>query len=283
MKYKIFRAAALCCMLLALTLRPSNLLPAAAQEPESVQVPIMMYHNLLKSAAGKLSITPKAFEKDLQYLSENGYHTVGIAELIEFVTNKQPLPDKPVVLTFDDGYYNNYVYAMPLLEKYDSKLVLSVIGEHTEIWSKEGGTDERYGHVTWSQISEMVATGRVEIANHTQMLHHNCNGRKGCKIKKGEDKAAYEKLLTADVQALQTRLEEMCGIRPQCFTYPFGSNCPESVDVLKQLGLQASLSCAGGNNAIVAGDPDCLFNLKRNNRTPDMPVEAILKKLEAFK
>ena len=70
-------------------------------------------------------LSPAQFESDLKYLKENGYHTVVVQDLIDYVEKGVPLPEKPVMLTFDDGYYNNYYYAFPLLEEYDAKIVIS--------------------------------------------------------------------------------------------------------------------------------------------------------------
>lgn len=268
-------------MFLAMLQIPAALPVAAAEEGGAVRVPVIMYHSLLNKSTNEWNISPEAFEKDLKYLSENGYRAVFISELIAYVYEGGALPEKPVVLTFDDGYYNNYTQAMPLLKKYDMKMVLSVIGANTDMWTKHPDeTDERYGHVTWPQISEMVQSGRVELANHTQSMHKNSNGRIGCSKKRSEDIEQYEKTLTDDVEALQNKLEEVSGTRPECFTYPFGKKCRESVDILKKLGFKATLSCASGINILSVGDPDCLIYMKRNNRTPKQSAESILKKLE---
>lgn len=254
---------------------------ARASENGTAQVPIIMYHSLLDKKTHQWNISPNAFEKDLKYLSENAYQAVFMSDLIAYVYEGAPLPENPIVLTFDDGYYNNYSYGLPLLEKYDMKMVLSVIGSNTDHWTEhEGETDERYGHLTWPQIAEMVGTGRIELANHTQNLHNNTTGRDGCCRKKGEDLQEYERLLTEDAETLQNKLEQISGKRPECFTYPFGSKSKESVDILKKLGFKATLSCASGVNNLRVGDPECLISLKRNNRTSTQPVEDILKKIE---
>ena len=282
MGYTFKRIVCVFFLSLLLLQMPAISLRTRAQEPETVSVPIIMYHSLLNKNTNQWNISPEAFEKDLQYLSENGYNTVFISDLIDYVYNGRPLPEKPVVLTFDDGYYNNYVKGMPLLEKYDMKIELSVIGANTDLWTEHADEhDERYGHLTWPQISEMVASGRVELANHTQNLHKNNNGRNGCCRKNSEELPAYELLLTEDVEVLQARMEDICGIRPECFTYPFGSKCPDAEDILKKLGFKATLSSTAGINRLRVGDPDCLYCMKRSNRTPNTTVKAILEKLEA--
>ncbi|MCL2856776.1 MAG: polysaccharide deacetylase family protein [Oscillospiraceae bacterium] len=267
-------------LLILLQAVPGLAITSQAGAGDEVEVPIIMYHSLLEKKTNEWNIFPSAFEKDLAYLAESGYTTVGVSELIDYVYHSIPLPEKPIVLTFDDGYYNNYSQGMPLLEKYDMKMVLAVIGKNSDHWTAHANeTDERYGHLTWPQIAEMAATGRVELANHTNDLHKNENGRKGCKMKSGEDEAAYRELIAQDLEALQSRIEEHGIARPQSFVYPFGAHCSKADEVLRELGFKVTLSCASGVNHLRVGDEAGLWKMKRNNRTPDNSVEEILRRV----
>ena len=164
-----------------------------AKENESATVVILMYHSLLKDPArhGKYVVSPDLFESDLKYLKEHGYSFVGIQELIDFVYSGAPLPKKSIVITFDDGYYNNYLYAYPLLEKYDAKMVISVIGKYTDLYDGEK-PNAYYSHVTWDMINEMLASGRVEIGNHTYSMHTN-GERRGSKRSKAKQTNIIQK------------------------------------------------------------------------------------------
>jgi len=104
----------------------------ASDENDSIQLPVVMYHGILKDGnySGRFVITPDEFEQDLKYLSDNGYTSVFMSQIIDYVKNGTPLPEKPVVITFDDGYYNNYLYAYPLALKYNMKLVISIVGKY---------------------------------------------------------------------------------------------------------------------------------------------------------
>ena len=258
----------------------ANQAPPAGEVEVEVEVPIIMYHSLYPKPTNEWNISPAAFEQDLAYLQENGYTAVFISDLIAFVEQGTPLPKKPIVLTFDDGYYNNYSEGMPLLAKYDMKMVLAIIGGSSDHWTQhEGEIDERYGHLTWPQIAEMAASGRVELANHTHNLHKNENGRKGCRMKDGEDFASFEKMLMQDLEAAQSRLEEAGGTRPECFVCPFGAKCKRAEEVLLKSGFKVTLSCASGLNRLRVGDRDALLDMKRNNRTPETSLESILKNL----
>lgn len=234
-----------------------------AKENESATVVILMYHSLLKDPArhGKYVVSPDLFESDLKYLKEHGYSFVGIQELIDFVYSGAPLPKKSVVITFDDGYYNNYLYAYPLLEKYDAKMVISVIGKYTDLYDGEK-PNAYYSHVTWDMINEMLASGRVEIGNHTYSMHTN-GERRGSKKIKGETDEHYSKILTEDIGKLQVEMFEHTGTYPSVYTYPFGAISNASFGIIADMGFLASLSCAEKPSTVTRGKPESLRCLGR--------------------
>ena len=234
-----------------------------AKENESATVVILMYHSLLKDPArhGKYVVSPDLFESDLKYLKEHGYSFVGIQELIDFVYSGAPLPKKSVVITFDDGYYNNYLYAYPLLEKYDAKMVISVIGKYTDLYDGEK-PNAYYSHVTWDMINEMLASGRVEIGNHTYSMHTN-GERRGSKKIKGETDEHYSKILTEDIGKLQAEMFEYTGTYPSVYTYPFGAISNASFGIIADMGFLASLSCAEKPSTVTRGKPESLRCLGR--------------------
>ena len=81
-----------------------------------VELPILMYHHLSEnnSKLNKYTISPSEFKSDLEFIQKNGYTTISINDLINF-TNGQNLPEKPIMITFDDGYQSVYKYAYPML------------------------------------------------------------------------------------------------------------------------------------------------------------------------
>lgn len=244
---------------------------------DSVCVPILMYHSIMKSNSknGRFIVTESQLEDDLKYLKENNYTTIVMEDLINYVYNNKPLPEKPVILTFDDGYYNNYVYAYPLLKKYDFKGVLSIIGYYTDMYTENGEKNENYSHITWDDINEMLSSGTFEFQNHSYNLHTLDKGRNGSKKKKGESKEAYRKMLSEDLEKLQTEFKSNTGIELTTYTYPFGSVSSDSYDIIKDLGFKCSLSCESGVNTVTK-DPECLYMLKRTIRTPSASARKIL-------
>ena len=123
-----------------------------------------------------------------------------MADLIAYVRDGTPLPEKPIILSFDDGYYNNYVYVLPLLQQYSARIVLSLLGRNTDDFTEWPSESIDYAHVTWDQLNEMLDTGLVEVQNHSYNLHAYTSERHGCIQNPGESDAAYTQLLRADLQ-----------------------------------------------------------------------------------
>ncbi len=245
-----------------------------------VNVPIIMYHSVLKNSKklGKFVISPDQFEQDLKYIKENGYETVTMNEVIAYVNGNGSLPKKPIVLTFDDGYYNNFLYIYPLLKKYNCKAVISIVGAYTDLYTQTPDENAEYSHLSWDNVNELMESGLVEFQNHSYNMHSTDKGRNGSKKKFGESLANYEKALTDDLTLLQNEFVEHTGYTPLVFTYPFGSVSKASYDIIKKIGFKASLSCENKTNYIVKGDKNCLFMLNRFIRTNAKPLSAILKK-----
>lgn len=266
----------LCLALLCATL-PTTL-NTIEPAPETIDVPIIMYHSLAGDI-GNTSISKEAFEADLQYLQEAGFQSVTIAQLADFIHHGTQLPPRPIVLTFDDGYWNNYTVGFPLAAEYNMPIVVSVIGNDTEIWSDNGAKDERHGHLTWAEIRDMHASDYVEFGNHTWDLHKTTHSRRGIAINPGENVVAYQSTLKDDLGRLQAELLSRCAITPVTFVYPFGATCPEALPILKEMGFQATLTCGGNINKITRNNPDTLFELGRFERTPTCSVQDILERI----
>lgn len=254
--------------------------PAAATPAEGTAIPIIMYHSILpdEKRQGDYVITPAQFEQDLQHLKASGYTTVVVADLIAYVREGKPLPDRPVMLTFDDGYYNNLHYAHPLLEKYGMRAVLSPIGTWSEHYSAHPSEcdHDNYSHLTWEQLRQMAQSGVWEIQNHSYDLHHIDSGQKGAAKRKGESDAGYRLRLKNDLSAAQNLLTEQVGVTPAAFTYPYGAYSAASQAVLEEMGFCASLSCEE-RISVLTRDPACLWRLGRYLRPANKDVKTILK------
>lgn len=277
LRYKMI--GLLLCIVMAAVFIPRTNSPAnlniLSDSGQAVALPVLMYHEIKYNKLGKDVITPYEFESDLKYLKGAGYQTITMSDLIAYVYDNTPLPEKPIILSFDDGYLNTYIFALPLLKKYQMKIVLSIVGKSTVDFTEYPDSNLDYSHVTWDQINELMQTGLVEIQNHTYNLHTATNQRYGCAKKKGETLSHYEEVLTEDIGGLQSLITEKTGSIPTTFAYPYGAVSKESVPILKKLGFKASLSCTYGIN-LISHDPEVLYGLRRICRSHGTNIKTLL-------
>lgn len=235
---------------------------AANADNNSIKLPIIMYHGLLKdkNLQGEYVISPDKFENDLKTLTERGYTTVVIEDLINYVYNDKALPEKPIVLAFDDGNYNNYIYAFPLLKKYNSKIVLSPIAYYTEEYSKSLDLNAAYSSCTWDNLQEMADSGHVELQNHSYNLHDNQNGRMGVRKKASESDSEYKTFLVNDLSTAQNLFRNNLKYTPKAFSYPYGYYDETTEEIIKSLGFKSSIVCQERMNYITK-EKDCLYKL----------------------
>lgn len=254
---------------------------------KKIPLTIIMYHNITKKPAltGKYAVSTAEFESDLKYLKNNGYSPVSMKEVTDFAYNGTPLPEKPVVITFDDGYESFYAYAYPLLEKYGFKAVVNVVGSFAEHYTEieaEGNKDAHnldYSYLNYRELRELAESGIVEIGNHTYDMH-TVKGRKGCSKKSGESSESYAAALNDDIARSQEIFEKAAGVRPYIFAYPYGAFSEETPEIIRKNGFKAVFSCTEKINHISAGNIDWLFWLCRYNRPGGMSSESFFAKME---
>lgn len=174
---------------------------------QSIDLPIVMYHGISESASGesKYFISKDRFESDLKWYRDSGYTTILPSQLYAYVSGEAILPSKPILLTFDDGYCNNYTYAFPLLQKYNMKAVISLIGSDSEIASDDIYRVPSSCNLSWGEVALMAKSGLVEFGNHTYDLHRIADGRKGANQKPGESVEAYHEMLSADLTKIRKK------------------------------------------------------------------------------
>lgn len=248
----------------------------AFKEGEAVRLPILMYHSILKDGArqGKYVVSPDTLAADLDYLKKACYETITVSDLLDYVNGVGSLPAKPVMITFDDGYYNNYVYAYPLLKDRGMRAVISVIGSQTELFTENGQENAYWSHLKLEHLKEMQ--GVIEVQNHSWNLHEY-GKRHGCLRCRGEDQSQYANFLRRDTVQTQKLLTEAGLPTPQCYTYPFGACSDESEKILKEMGFMCTLGCEERINTVTR-TPECLYEMGRFNRPAGMSTAAYMKK-----
>ena len=217
-------------------------LPTPDGVNRTVQVPILMYHYISEPPPGAgavrrdLSVAPEQFEAHLRYLQEHGYTTISLEEVVMALQIGQPLPDRPIVLTFDDGYRDHYDHALPLLQQYGMTgtffLITSVIDQ------------EHPAYLTWEQVIEMDAAG-MSMESHGY-THDDLKGR-------SRDHLIWQML--GSKEAIEARTNKPV----RFFCYPAGSYDALGIQVLHELDYWAAVTTQFG----AEHRSDRLFELKR--------------------
>ena len=270
----LFSLLILCCSLTV------GLSAVPAKAADSKEVLILMYHCIVNNGDKKDTyiITPEQLENDIKYLIDHNYQIVAANDLIAYAEGKISLGDRIAVLTFDDGFYNNYKYAVPLFEKYNVKGVFAVVGSYADDEKLSGNKTSRYAYMDWTDIERAYSSNFVEIASHSYNMHKS-TGRIGMKKRKNETNQSYRSLIENDILTNDRKLTEICGKKPTVFAYPFGLYNSISEQVLKENGYLVTLTCNEGKSKIY--DLDSLRLLKRYNRDGKLSTQAFMKKVNA--
>ena len=247
---------------------------------DSVDIPILMYHSISKESSGEneYTISQSRFEGDLKWLRDNGYTTIFPSHLAAYVKEGAMLPSKPVIISFDDGFANNYLYAYPLLQKYNMKAVIALIGIESDLSSGDIYRNPEYSNLTWGEVAILSRSGFIEFASHTYDLHSISGDRKGADKKPGESAADYRQVLTADLVKNQELIETAAGRAPLTFAWPFGAYPPDrSGDpILKDVGFDVTFTSYQHTSAVTQGKPESLLGLGRYLRTPSFDITKII-------
>lgn len=197
-------------------------------------IPILMYHEVSDAQNTDLYLSPTDFEAHLQYFQENGYTPVTLDAVYEHWTNSSPLPEKPVVLTFDDGYRSMYETVYPILQEYGYTATFFVIP--AAIWSD--------WHITEDMLREMSESG-MEIGSHT-FSHVELT-----------DLSQQE--LIYELSQSKLVLEQYIGTEITSVCYPVGVYNSRVLDVAAQCGYSCAVTTIYGH----AEESQGLLSLER--------------------
>ena len=245
-KYLMKRLCSRAVIPLAMLLLSAVLCVYVYRMPESVAdpLPVLMYHHMVPDGqdCNDMTVTPSKFRADLEAVLAMGYTPVLPRELAA----GDALPEKPILITFDDGYRSNYDLVYPILREYGVKACISII-----VLMPDLPTDN---FCTWNQLREMTASGLVEIGSHSYRLHNlggdggnfESGGANGVERRPNESDADFQTRVLDDIQLSHDRIaEELGGVT--CFAYPFGCSDPDAkalVDELFPVTLMTTPKCA---------------------------------------
>ena len=199
-------------------------------------VPILCYHRFGKTCKSNLCISEKTFAKQLEYLKTNGYHTIHLSDLMEFLNYKTAIPSKSVIITLDDGYQSIYKFAYPLLKRYGYTATLFIYTDFIEA-SRNA--------LTWNQLRKLKTAG-FEIGSHsishadlTKKLPH-------------ENDQTYWSRITKEFINSKKIIDRELNQDTQSFAYPYGNYNQQILGLFSKAGYKLGLTIRNGGNAFFA-------------------------------
>lgn len=223
------QAAATTANLPAPTSLPALLPTPLNAQSVRVQVPILMYHYISAPPAGAdkyrvdLSVAPDMFRQQMAYLHENGYTTIDLYDLSLAINKQLVLPPKPVIITLDDGYRDNYENAYPILREFGFEATFFIVSEFID-----RGIDR---YMTWPMVEELAAAGmRIEVHSRTHI----------------DLRERTREELVWQMLGPQETIAAHIGYTPRYFSYPSGRYDAAAVEMVEELGFWGALTTKSG-------------------------------------
>ncbi len=246
--------------------------PSVDKDAYTIQVPILLYHNIREHADGDSdywATTAEQFEADIKALYEKGYSAVSFGDLMDYVFKGAELPPKPVCITFDDGYLSNYTQAFPILKKYNFHATMFVIG--ATVGQMELYKNTQFPitpHFSWEQAREMTQSGLVDVESHTYDMHQHPeydapHPRTTALPLDGETEEEYIEALVRDHTIMSDTLMDRLGHASEIVSYPRGAQGTLSDALLRSMGVKVTLGIEPKMNTLVKGLPQCLYGMGR--------------------
>ncbi len=232
-------------------------------------IPILMYHkvNPDPTVGGYgLRVTPRTFEKEMRYLKTSGFHTVSLLDLADHFNRDTLLPARPVVITFDDGYLDNYTYAFPIIKKYGMTATIFVVADTV------GGINsfDYYAHrqplnhmAGWGELREMARAG-ITIGSHTLTHPHLAE--------------LSPDIARQEIAGSRKKLEQGLGRKVEVFCYPYGSYNSLTARLVQESGYAAAVTTRQG----LGRKEDGLFTLRRIRIRGDYTQATFLHELTRY-
>lgn len=233
------------------------------------ELTIIGYHEVVnadKALIPQYAVSPENFEKQIAWLHDHGYKFVSVDDVLAARAGKKPLPEKAVLLSFDDGYRSFYQYAFPVIKRYHAPVVLALVGSW--LTPKENQKIDFGGeHVardsmfSWGELKEMVDSGLVELGSHSFALHDgilaNPQGNMepavttrlySAKTNSYEKDDAYRSRIYNDLKRNNELLRAHGFKSPRVMVWPYGAYNMEAVKVASKLGMPITLTLEDGPN-----------------------------------
>lgn len=250
---------------------------------DCIRIPILMYHHFAddKDNPGVV-ISADMFESHIKALRDAGYTAISFEELCGFVYDGAALPEHPVIITSDDGYTSVYETAFPILQKYDTKATVFVIGV---MYGEKLYKDTTYPiyppHFGDAEALIMAGSGLLSIQSHSFDMHQieayeTVPFRVGVLRLDSESEDEYIAAFKADFERSAAQIENITGARPFVFSYPYGRSTKLSERLLRDSGVKVTLTIKNGSSLVTRNSPESLFGLKRYTVSGNMTPKKLL-------
>lgn len=236
--------------------------PVVDEVSYPVNVPVIIYHHLappnLNIPYNDEIITPTQFENQIKLLKDMGFISVTVSELSELMQKGKMPEEKVFAITFDDGYESNYIYAFPILKKYNMKATINVVVKTLQEESTREFNPEVLTHLSWEQMREMIDSGLIEFGTHTynQHIYEVTDNKKTApaltnrvflyKEQRFESDEEWKKRIFDDLLLAKAKIEHKLGYKPKVIAYPYGDYNQAVVEVAKEVGYEIGLTTNSG-------------------------------------
>lgn len=251
------------------------------------KLPVLMYHHIAEEAVNDMTVTPETFRAQMQALADAGYTAVTLSEITDYVFDGEPLPENPVLITFDDGYESNYTYAYPILKELGMHAVIFTVGTSVGKDEYKDTGIKIIPHFGEDEAREMTESGVIEIGSHTFDLHGNKNyeqnAREDVSQISGESEEEYISVIRADFAESRDYLSSITGGNVTALSYPRGVITDNAARIAVEEGYTVTVSTVWGEQELVMGLPQSLYAMKRYHISNDRAPESLVELLETGK
>jgi poly-beta-1,6-N-acetyl-D-glucosamine N-deacetylase len=251
----------------ALLLALHTVVALAAMPETEEKLTILSYHEIANADQALIpdyAVTPTMFVRQIDWLRNNGYHFVKVDDLLADKAGHKPLPDKAVLITFDDGYRSTYDFAWPILRQFHIPSVVAIVGN----WEDEQGTVNFDGHkiprdklMSWKQLRELSDSGLVEIGSHSFDLHRGIEGDPQGNLQPAattrrwlaatgarETELVYRQRVETDLKRSRDDIVKHMGKAPRLIAWPYGRYNSTLRQAAEKLGMPIGLTLDDGAN-----------------------------------
>ncbi|HHW4677929.1 MAG TPA: polysaccharide deacetylase family protein [Xylella sp.] len=246
----------------------------------ATSVPVLMHHHVSPST-GMITVSPEHFESQIAWLARDGWTSLTLEQYARFLAG-QPVPRKSIVITFDDGYLDNWVYAHPILQKYNMHAVVFIVSrwigdgplrphaglsgatlpitpEHhacEQAILHEGRSDEVM--LRWSEVEAMIAAGTFEVHCHT----HTHTRWLTLALSREQRREGLDR----DLMTARTVMQQRLGSVSDTLCWPYGDFDAEHIQIARTHGFRYLHTTHPFGRNVVGGNPEHIYRFAIRNR-----------------